>query len=112
MSVLPTPPQVSSVGTKQPAQIPPQGPGRRGHRPLPEGGVGHRLLLTVEEAADRLSVGRTYMFELIRSGSVDSVRVGRLRRVRPKDLERYVAALRSAGDGPAPTVSIASSRSR
>ncbi len=33
------------------------------------------------------------MFELIRNGAVDSVRVGKLRRVRPEDLERYVAAL-------------------
>jgi len=48
----------------------------------------------VEEAADRLSVGRTYMFELIRSGAVPSVRVGKLRRIRPDDLERYVTALR------------------
>ena len=34
------------------------------------------------------------MFELIRSGTVPSVRVGRLRRVRQEDLEGYVAALR------------------
>jgi len=61
---------------------------------VPDDGIGHRLLLTVEEAADRLSVGRTYMFELIRSGTVPSVRVGKLRRVRPEDLEGYVAALR------------------
>lgn len=93
MSIKPTPPQLSSMSTERSAQIPPQPADRRGHRPLPEGGVGHRLLLTVEEAADRLSVGRTYMFELIRNGAVDSVRVGKLRRVRPEDLERYVAAL-------------------
>ena len=60
---------------------------------MPEDGVGQRLLLTVEEAADCLCVGRTYMFDLIRSGAVASVRVGKLRRVRPEDLERYVAAL-------------------
>lgn len=34
------------------------------------------------------------MFGLIRSGTVPSVRVGRLRRVRQEDLEGYVAALR------------------
>jgi excisionase family DNA binding protein len=50
-------------------------------------------LLTVEEAAERLGVGRTYMFQLISRGLVPSVRVGRLRRVRPEDLEAYVGSL-------------------
>lgn len=40
-----------------------------------------RLLLTVEEASDVLSIGRTTMFDLIRTGRVASVRIGRLRRV-------------------------------
>ena len=55
--------------------------------------VGARLLLTVEEAADCLGVGRTYMFHLIGEGLVPSVRVGKLRRIRPDDLEAYVASL-------------------
>jgi excisionase family DNA binding protein len=50
-------------------------------------------LLTVEEAADCLGVGRTYMFPLISRGTVPSVRVGKLRRVKPEDLEDYVASL-------------------
>ena len=41
-----------------------------------------RLLLTVEQAADRLSVSRSLMYELIRQGRVASIRVGRLRRGR------------------------------
>ena len=68
--------------------------GLRGRRPAPESGAGQRLLLTVEEAADCLCVGRTYMFELIAMGVVPSVRLGKLRRIRPEDLERYVASLR------------------
>jgi excisionase family DNA binding protein len=51
------------------------------------------LLLTVEEAAARLRIGRTSMYELLRSGAVDSVPIGRLRRIRPADLEKYVAGL-------------------
>jgi excisionase family DNA binding protein len=65
----------------------------RGRRPAPEEGVGQRLLLTVEEAADCLCVGRTYMFDLIARGVVPSVRLGKLRRIRPEDLERYVSSL-------------------
>ena len=66
---------------------------RRGYRPEPKDRAAQRLLLTVEEAADCLCVGRTYMFDLIASGVVPSVRIGKLRRVRREDLERYVASL-------------------
>ena len=40
-----------------------------------------RLLLTVEEAAEVLAVGRTTVFHLIRTGRIASVRIGRARRV-------------------------------
>ena len=88
--------------TRQSAPLPAPVRGRRGQRPTPERGVGNRLLLTVEEAADCLCVGRTFMFDLIRSGAVPSVRIGKLRRVRPEDLDRYVASLsrRSGPDDP------------
>jgi excisionase family DNA binding protein len=52
-----------------------------------------RLLLTVEEAADCLCVGRTFMFQLLSQGRVRSVRVGKLRRIRLEDLEQYVSTL-------------------
>jgi excisionase family DNA binding protein len=67
---------------------------RRGRQPAPEEGVGQRLLPTVEEAADCLCVGRTRMFDLISKGVVPSVRIGKLRRMRPEDLEEYVRSLR------------------
>lgn len=54
-----------------------------------------RLLLTVEEAGAALGVGRSFMYELIATGDIESVRVGRLRRVRPEDLRTYVASLRA-----------------
>ena len=52
-----------------------------------------RLVLTVEEAADRLGIGRTLMYALITAGEVESVRIGRLRRVPADALERYVKGL-------------------
>ncbi len=87
-------PAVRPLGTRQSTPSPAEHRGRRGHRSAPEEGVGQRLLLTVEEAADCLCVGRTYMFDLIARGVVPSVRIGKLRRIRPEDLERYVSSLR------------------
>lgn len=52
-----------------------------------------RVLLTVEEAAERLAVGRTTAYRLIRSGELDSVRVGRLRRVHVEAIDSYAAQL-------------------
>lgn len=52
-----------------------------------------KLLLSVEEAAEVLGVGRTAMYALLRTGAVRSVTLGRSRRVRPEDLEAYVEQL-------------------
>jgi excisionase family DNA binding protein len=62
----------------------------------------NRLLLTVEEAADRLGIGRSLMYELIGCGQIASIRVGRLRRVPLESLTDYVAALRHRARQPDP----------
>ncbi|WP_042383085.1 helix-turn-helix domain-containing protein [Streptacidiphilus melanogenes] len=54
------------------------------------------VLLTVEEAARRLQIGRTTCYALIRSGELESVPVGRLRRVPSDAPAAYVARLRTA----------------
>lgn len=56
-----------------------------------------RLVLTIEEAAERLGIGRTLMYALVSAGEVESVRIGRLRRVPTDALESYVATLRRLG---------------
>ncbi len=56
------------------------------------------LLLTVEEAAERLRLGRTLVYRLISSGQLESVTVGRLRRVPTGCLAEYVARLRGTRD--------------
>lgn len=53
----------------------------------------HRTLLTVEEAAERLSIGRTAVFALLKAGELDSVQIGRLRRVPVEAVDAYVARL-------------------
>ena len=57
-----------------------------------------RLLLTVEEAAERIGICRSNMFKLIRRGEIQSVKVGRLRRVTPAALEDFVRRLTAEED--------------
>jgi excisionase family DNA binding protein len=56
-----------------------------------------RLLLSPTEAARALGISRTKFYELLSDGTVASVRVGSLRRVRAEALEVYVASLDPAG---------------
>ena len=51
------------------------------------------LLVCPEDAARVLGVGRTKVYELIRSGALRSVRVGGLRRVPVAALDEFVARL-------------------
>jgi excisionase family DNA binding protein len=63
---------------------------RQRHLSLEEQG---RLLLTVDDAASVLQIGRTRVFGLISNGVLASVKIGRSRRIRRRDLEAYVASL-------------------
>ncbi|MFJ4001590.1 MULTISPECIES: helix-turn-helix domain-containing protein [Streptomyces] len=54
------------------------------------------VLLTVEEAARRLRVGRTTCYGLIRSGELESIDIGRLRRVPADAPAAYLARRRAA----------------
>lgn len=52
-----------------------------------------RMLLTPEEAAEALGVGRTKVYELMAAGRLASVRIGRSRRVPTRALAELVDAL-------------------
>lgn len=52
-----------------------------------------RVMLTAEQAAEAIGVGRTTMFALIKSGEIESVRIGRLRRVPLDSIEAYISRL-------------------
>jgi excisionase family DNA binding protein len=54
-----------------------------------------RLLLRIEEAAERLGIGRSLMYRLVLSGAIESVPVGRLRRIPSECLREYVDRLRA-----------------
>jgi excisionase family DNA binding protein len=52
-----------------------------------------RLLLKPEEAATVLGVSRSTLYELLAAGAVESVHIGKSRRVPVAALERYVERL-------------------
>ncbi len=63
-------------------------------QPIPGStGCSPRTLLSVEAAADQLSIGRTTMYALIKAGHISTVRIGRLRRVPAEALTAYTARL-------------------
>ena len=51
------------------------------------------MLYTLTDVAAALSVGRSKVYELVRSGALPSVRIGGSRRVRGEDLAAYVDSL-------------------
>ncbi|MGH3972430.1 MAG: excisionase family DNA-binding protein [Pseudonocardiaceae bacterium] len=60
--------------------------------------ISERVLLTIEEAAEQLGIGRTLMYKLISNGEIESIHIGRLRRVPTAAIQNY--AHRLIGDGP------------
>lgn len=50
-----------------------------------------KRLLSAEELARELGVGRTTAYSLLWSGAIPSMKLGRLRKVRREDLEAYLA---------------------
>jgi excisionase family DNA binding protein len=56
-----------------------------------------KKLLTVEEAAQVMSLGLSLMQKLIRSGTVASVRIGTARRVPVRELDTYINKLLQQG---------------
>jgi excisionase family DNA binding protein len=55
------------------------------------------LLVTIEEAAHRLSIGRSHIYEVMRRGRLRSLRIGRSRRIVERDLDAFIMELL---DGP------------
>ncbi len=51
------------------------------------------MLVTVEEAARRLSIGRTAAYMLVLRGELQSVKIGRTRRVVVASLNDYITTL-------------------
>lgn len=52
-----------------------------------------RLLLTVEEAAQRLGLARSKLYPLMMAGAIVSVKIGKSRRIPAFELDAYVDRL-------------------
>ncbi len=59
-----------------------------------------KLLLTPEEAARAIGVGRSKLYELMAARAIESIRVGGSRRVPVDALHEYVARLRAEALSP------------
>ena len=70
-------------------------PAARSRTPIPRGRLNSpelvKLLLTVEEAAHKLSVGRGAVYGLMRRGELRYITVGRVRRVPVDAISEFVA---------------------
>lgn len=53
------------------------------------------LLLTTGQAQARLRLGRSTVFSLIKTGQLESVKIGRARRIPEAALREYVEKLRA-----------------
>jgi excisionase family DNA binding protein len=57
-----------------------------------------KRLLSADELARELGVGRTTAYDLLWSGQIKSLKLGRLRKVRREDLEAYIETRLELGE--------------
>jgi excisionase family DNA binding protein len=69
--------------------------GRHGNSSAPDEDM-QRLLLTVSEAARKLGIGRSLRYELMANDEVESIHVGRLRRIPVDALVTYINQQRTS----------------
>jgi len=55
-------------------------------------------LLTVVEVAGMLKVNRSHAYLMMKRGDLPVVHIGKLRRVRPEDVDRYIHNIAKQGD--------------
>jgi excisionase family DNA binding protein len=61
-------------------------------------------LLTTREARQRLAIGKTKFFELLSSGEIESILIGRARRIPARAVVEYVQRKQSGCDSAPPAV--------
>ncbi|MGI5223766.1 helix-turn-helix domain-containing protein [Actinoallomurus sp. CA-142502] len=59
-----------------------------------------RLALTVEQAAEMLGIGRDRVYNLLRTGQLESIKIGKLRRIPRSALDSYIARLLAESSRP------------
>lgn len=59
----------------------------------------HRLAVRVEEAAEMLGLGRSTVFELLKDGSLASIKVGKRRLIPIQEITAFIGRLASPKKG-------------
>jgi excisionase family DNA binding protein len=72
--------KVAEVGRRSEAEVPTQ-----------------KLAYSVQEAGELVGLSRRMLYELMRTGELGSVKVGKRRLIRHADLERFLAQLDEVG---------------
>ncbi|HEX6797647.1 MAG TPA: helix-turn-helix domain-containing protein [Ktedonobacterales bacterium] len=72
------------------------------HDPIP---LSQRLLLRPEEVAAILGLGRSTIYELLRSGELSAVHIGRATRIPARDLHHWIEQHTSSENGASNSVS-------
>lgn len=62
------------------------------------------LLVTVDEAARRLSIGRSHLYEFLLRVDLRSIRIGRSRRIASRDLDAFIECLLQGSADTTPTI--------
>jgi excisionase family DNA binding protein len=55
--------------------------------------VAHKNLYTVKDICETLSLGRTHLYQLIARGEIETVKIGRARRITHEALEAFLRKL-------------------
>lgn len=74
-----------------------------GPAPNEKGGRSARLLYTIREAAEALSIGRSKLYELLNSGQIESIHIDTAHRIPTSAITDFIARRRtdsSSEDGP------------
>jgi excisionase family DNA binding protein len=64
--------------------------------------LGHKLAYTVREAAELLSLSRSLIYEQINAGNLETIKVGRARRITARQLESYITEREAEFSGKGP----------
>jgi excisionase family DNA binding protein len=93
---------IQPTGSRRLPSIPAEVKNRHRDSSAPPEITGRRLLLTVSQAAQLLGIGRSLLYELLADGQVESIHVGRLRRIPTDALADYIDRQRPNRTGVAP----------
>jgi excisionase family DNA binding protein len=93
---VPAPRRAAHGASPDPSTVTAAGPARPAISARP---ASEPLLLTVAQAAQRLGISRSLLYELLAAGDIESITIGRLRRIPAEALTTYIQVQRTKSQG-------------